>query len=278
MIKYDDSYKIQQGPKFAVAEKRVRGLKVPAIHTVIHYHSDMELLFIDEGETVMQVAGRTFTANENSLILINPYEVHSGETVGSAYAHRCICFDLLQLDLPQVERFLSGELAYVNNIADTDNIKQYFVDCFDAVKRRDDGWELRAKGNLLMLFSMLTDKVSSTVPTKEQTFARSVIEYVEQHFSEGLTSKEVAEIFSYDHSYFCRKFKKIFSQSFGDYLNGYRVSKAKEMLSCSLVSKVATDCGFDSISYFSRVFKAVTGRSPSEYKRGTYELREDKQK
>ena len=266
MVKYDDSYKIQQGSYFAVAEKRLNNSQ-PVQHTFLHYHSDMELLYIDEGETVMQVAGREFKAAEGSLIIVNPYEVHSGETVGGRYSHRCICFDLEQLGLGETAEILLGKVGYVNLIENTEHISHYFSSCFEAVKSRSEGWEMRTKGNLLMMFSTLTDKIVSAMPTKEQTFSRAVLEYIEAHFSESITSKEIADVFSYDHSYFCRKFKALFSKNFSDFLNGYRVSKAKEMLEKQSVSQTAVNCGFQNISYFSRVFKAVTGRTPSEFKK-----------
>ncbi len=266
MIKYDDSYKLQQGSHFAVAEKQLSSPQ-PYQHTFLHYHRDMELLLIDEGETTMQVAGREFTAGKGSLIIVNPYEVHSGETHGGKYAHRCICFDLEQLGLPNTSQMLSGEVGYVNLINHTDLLRSYFSACFETVKNRFDGWEMRAKGNLLMMFSVLTDRITSSEPTKEQHFSKAVLDYIELHFSDNITSKEIADVFSYDHSYFCRKFKTLFSQNFSDFLNGYRVSKAKEMLKMQSVTTTATDCGFQNISYFSRVFKAVTGITPSEFKK-----------
>lgn len=266
MIKYDDSYKLQQGSHFAVAEKQVTALQ-PCQHTFLHYHRDMELLFIDEGETTMQVAGREFSASKGSLIIVNPYEVHSGEAHGGKYAHRCICFDLEQLGLPNTTQMLSGEVGYINLINDTRLILPYFSSCFETIKNRFDGWEMRAKGNLLMMFSTLTDRVALSTSTKEQDFSKAVLDFIEQHFLENITSKEIADFFSYDHSYFCRKFKALFSQNFSNFLNGYRVSKAKEMLKEQSVTTTATDCGFQNISYFSRVFKAVTGQTPSEFKK-----------
>ena len=266
MIKYDDSYKLQQGSHFAVAEKQM-SYHQPQQHTFLHYHRDMELLFIDEGETTMQVAGREFEAGKGSLIIVNPYEVHSGEAHKGKYAHRCICFDLEQLGLPQTTQILAGEMGYVNYIDDTELVRQYFSACFETVKNRFDGWEMRAKGNLLMLFSALTDKIDTYKSSKEQNFSKTVLDFIEAHYSENITSKEIADIFSYDHSYFCRKFKSLFSQNFSDFLNGYRISKAKELLKKQSVTTTATDCGFQNISYFSRVFKAVTGKTPSEFRR-----------
>lgn len=263
---YDDSYKTEQGAHFAVAETLYNGPR-PYLHTPLHYHSDMELIFVDQGETVMQIGGREVKAGPGSLLLINPYQVHTGETPGGNYAHRCICFDLTQLDLPCCVDILSAQMGYANLIAETDGIKSYFSGCYDAVKNRSAGWEMRARGNLLVLFSMLTDQIRSTVPTKAQTFSKAVLDYIEEHFPEEITSKEMAARLSYDHSYFCRKFKRIFSQNFCDFLSGYRIRKATELLKTHSVSHTATACGFQSISYFSKIFKKLTGETPGSYRK-----------
>jgi AraC-like DNA-binding protein len=264
MIKYDDNYKKIQGSHFAVAWIK-RNYEAPCQHITMHYHRDMELLFIDEGETSMQIAGRTLCVKGGSLLIVNPYEVHSGEVKRGGYAHRCICFDMELLGLPHADQILSGGMGYVNVIEEAVSLEPHFTACYEAVKERTDGWELRAKGNLLMLFSSLTDRMVSTVPSKDQTFSKGVLDYIEEHYAEDITSREVAEHFSYDHSYFCRKFKVLFLRKFSDFLNEYRVTIAKEMLLAHSVTETAIKCGFQNIGYFSRVFKSYTGVNPSGY-------------
>lgn len=260
MIEYNDSYKLEQGPSFAVAEKTFLE-KEPQTHTWLHYHSDVELLFIDEGSTNMYVAGHEFKADKGSLIIVNPYEVHSGETLGGKYRHRCICFDMGQIGLA-----LTADKGYINHIENTECLKEYYTLCYDAVKKRFDGWEMMAKGSLLILFSLLNDKIVSNVRTREQKFSHTVLEYIYEHYGDDVTSRKIAEKLGYDHSYFCRKFKSLFSKKFSDFLNGYRISKAKEMLKEKSVSDTAISCGFQNISYFSRVFTKITGENPSRYK------------
>ena len=265
MLTYDDRYKLKQGTHFAIAHMQL-GESSPRLHTHLHCHRDMELLLIDEGETVMQIAGREVRAGKGDLILINPYEVHSGEALGGNYAHRCICFDLTQLGLPNTEDLLSGQMGYADVVSQA-GAAHSFSACFEAVQNRAEGWELRAKGHLLVLFAELTGQMRATAPTKAQYFAKTVLDYLNAHFAEEITSKTVAEQFSYDHSYFCRKFKTLFSQNFSDFLTGYRIGKAKELLADYSVSRTATLCGFQSISYFSKVFKSVTGITPSTYQK-----------
>lgn len=265
MIPYNDNYKKQQGPHFAVFRTDLSAHSEQRIHTNLHYHSDMELLLVEKGETTMQVGGETFSAKTGSFILVNPYEVHGGQALNSAYSHRCICFDLSLCGLPDSNTLLDGSEMFCHHILDAIELAPYFHLCYQAIRERPLGWELQARGNLLLLFSHLTEKRHSSVPTKEQTFLRGVLDYLEAHFAEDITSATVAQAFSYEHSYFCRKFRRLFGQSFTDFLHIYQINRAKELLLTHSITATAALCGFASVSYFSRVFKAVAGISPSRY-------------
>lgn len=70
-------------------------------------------------------------------------------------------------------------------------------------------------------------------------------------------------------TYFSTLFKKETGQNFMDYLTELRISKAKELL-CGeelSVQDVAEQVGYRDLKYFSRLFKKLTGVSPSDYKK-----------
>lgn len=172
MAIYDDSYKKTQAFGFALAGKTYHGLLTSVVHTSLHYHRDMELLWIEKGETVMQVGGETFHAKQGDMILIHPYEVHSGRTVGCDFSYRCIDFDLSLLGLPEERLLLEGQEAYLHCIRMTEAAKQHFAGCFEAIAAAGAGWKLQARGYLLLLFSCL-DGLRLTRPGLCQRHARS---------------------------------------------------------------------------------------------------------
>jgi two-component system response regulator YesN len=104
------------------------------------------------------------------------------------------------------------------------------------------------------------------VPSKKKDFSKSVINYIEENYSKNITSKSASEELRYDQSYFCRTFKKLFGLKFNEYLNIHRIKVAKELLKTESVSTAATKSGFSSISYFSVVFKKITGLTPMQYR------------
>ncbi len=80
---------------------------------------------------------------------------------------------------------------------------------------------------------------------------------------------QMAILSGYSPSRFSALYNKIYGISPKADLLRIRISKAKRMLCYSGISitEISESCGFQSIYYFSKYFKAVTGYSPNEYKK-----------
>ena len=92
--------------------------------------------------------------------------------------------------------------------------------------------------------------------------------YISSHFMEELSMKNVARAMNYSDAYFCKLFKQCFQVNFSTYLNEFRIRKAQSMLENPRVNikNVGWACGYSDPNYFSRVFKRITGQTPSEYR------------
>ena len=68
--------------------------------------------------------------------------------------------------------------------------------------------------------------------------------------------------------YFCKMFKKITGINFTDYVSRMRVENAKNLLlNPNLrVSEIAYEVGFQSLTHFNRVFRALVGKAPSAFR------------
>ena len=101
----------------------------------------------------------------------------------------------------------------------------------------------------------------------EQERLRKIYAFTDEHYARKVTLNEVSELCSMSREAFCRYFKKATGQSYLDFLNQYRVTQAKLLLSRGEgVSQVGYQTGFESLSYFSRMFKRLTGESPRAYR------------
>ena len=95
-----------------------------------------------------------------------------------------------------------------------------------------------------------------------------ILSFIEGHYMEELSMKNVARAMNYSDAYFCKLFKQCFRVNFSAWLNEFRVEKAKEMLLQSRMSirEISLACGYTDANYFARVFKRITGQTPTEYR------------
>jgi len=104
--------------------------------------------------------------------------------------------------------------------------------------------------------------------TKSHTIIDKINVYIQEHYAEDIGRNEIAGIFFLTPEYLAKLYKKRTGIYLKDYINEYRIEKAKEFLKLGdkNISDVAELVGFDNFSYFSTLFKKITGVSPKEFK------------
>jgi len=98
---------------------------------------------------------------------------------------------------------------------------------------------------------------------------RTAVAFVDEQFGEAIGIRDVADHAGITPSHLSRLFSKILGVSFSDYLTERRISEAKTLLqrTSMTVTDIAFEVGYSSPSYFARKFQAVTGKTPSAYRR-----------
>ena len=92
--------------------------------------------------------------------------------------------------------------------------------------------------------------------------------FIDAHYREDISMQDAAAALRYSDAYFCKLFKQCFKVNFSAYLNEYRVNRARQlMLDPRLNMKdIGAAVGYSDANYFTRVFKRLTGQTPSEYR------------
>jgi YesN/AraC family two-component response regulator len=101
-------------------------------------------------------------------------------------------------------------------------------------------------------------------------FVGEVRDYIEKHYKDDMSLLDVAGNFGYSDVYFCKLFKQNFGKNFITFLNEFRMDKAKELLANPAINikDISALAGYRDANYFTRVFKRMTGKTPSEYRSG----------
>jgi two-component system response regulator YesN len=101
----------------------------------------------------------------------------------------------------------------------------------------------------------------------------SAVQYIRRHYQRDLSLKEIADEIGMSPNYFSTLFAKETGHGVIDYIHLLRVEKAKRLLIESRLKsyEIAAQVGFTDHSYFSKVFKKMTGFNPREYRLQHYE-------
>lgn len=124
--------------------------------------------------------------------------------------------------------------------------------------------------SLNQVISELSESTPSSSSSAECTDSiQMILDYIDQHFLEDLTVKDIASMFGFSEKYFSRYFKQKTKVSFTDYITNLKIERSKNMLlySDAPIYEIAMDLNFSDSSYFSKVFKRKEGMLPSQYRK-----------
>jgi YesN/AraC family two-component response regulator len=98
---------------------------------------------------------------------------------------------------------------------------------------------------------------------------RVIKEYIEKCYHEDISLEQIAASLHVNRNYLSQLFKRVTGEPFVTYFNKYRIRKAIELIGTGkyMVYEISERVGFQNSTYFSQVFKSITGYSPSEYNR-----------
>ena len=111
--------------------------------------------------------------------------------------------------------------------------------------------------------------LSNAVTGAKPSVGQLAMRYISENFTEHITIKDICSAIGYSKSTLLSAFKKEFSITVNTYLNNMRLGRAKKMLEADdfTINEVALACGFSDQSYFSKVFSAKYGQTPTEYRK-----------
>lgn len=253
-----------------------------------HIHDSVEILFIVKGNLKITCENREFEANEGEMFLFRSQTIHS---VFPKQAE--VCYWVLKVK-PSLILALSSpkngpiyslilSLALLNDVSKICWTKQECIDngtvtIFERMGNNTNsrfyGLDILYKSCVGELLLIIVNELREYLPSSydnhdKEDFVRKlydVISYINKHYSEDLTLEDCSKKLSVSYSYFSRKFKQITGKTFKSYLLQIRVNHAEKFLLSTNepITEIATKCGFNSITYFSSMYKELKGITPTE--------------
>ena len=146
---------------------------------------------------------------------------------------------------------------------ETDELRQKYFKIIDEVAYSHDFIE---EVNKIVL--ELKDIISKNVNVEEERIVE-ILEYINEHYDKPLELSDISNAFNFNYYYLSFYFNNHRKEGFSEYLNRIRVEKACNLLEENkfYVSEISSMVGYSDHSYFCRVFKKITGHTPSNYRR-----------
>jgi AraC-like DNA-binding protein len=109
----------------------------------------------------------------------------------------------------------------------------------------------------------------NVVSRKSEVRINKVCLFIQHNFQNRIYLKEVAALIYLTESNFCKFFKKAIGKTYSDYLNEIRINEASRLLiqTDKTISQISYECGFETLSYFNRVFLNKMQMPPSKYRK-----------
>ena len=255
-------------------------------NVAIHWHNDLEINLIREGEAVFQVYQKSYRVRTGEGFLLNRNVPHSCSSPGNEhvrYSTILVRPDFLYGDFgSDVERkcfqpFLQNSAIpciYLTGFDENGKeILQKLNQVEEAFDRKRFCYELKIKGLLCEAFAMILyghrQELTKFVPANLQELERleKMLNYLNMHFTEVISLQDLADQVHLSREVCCRLFKKMTGKTITGYLEEYRVNKSFSLVQSGQYSmtQITEMVGFSNPSRFASAFRKRFGCNPGEY-------------
>lgn len=158
--------------------------------------------------------------------------------------------------------------AYIIDVTNNLKFKELFFKIYRLWTRKQNGYYNQCLSLLYEIFGEI-EKTRYNLSSKTKQLEKGVEYLSENALSQEIDYLKPAAICNVCPTYFRRKFKIIFGISPSQYVRKIRIDYAKELLMLNQysVSEIAAMTGYENVYYFSRIFKEITGMSPTEFRK-----------
>lgn len=251
-----------------------------------HWHKEIQFSIIVKGAIEITLSNQKYRLKKGDCLFINASRLHRMEAINYNSIVVNIIFDPI---------FISGTKSSVLYIKYFYPILVSNLDGFYLEK--NDGWQGKIIDKLCKVYQLYNEsehgyelEIISYLSSLWKTFSiyliacfdladkkeskidrrlKIMLDYIEENYSRSISLNDISKSAYISESEACRYFKENLDTSPFQYLIQYRITEAARLLreTNESITGVMNMVGFNNPSYFSKVFKNFTNRSPSNYRK-----------
>ena len=251
----------------------------------IHFHDDMEIVYVLEGNVVLRNGYYTYNLKQGDVFIINDREMHSFESTGEDNMVM-----MLQMDLTYFSRYYDNlrNNFFVTDMEDDsdeslDVLKGIMARIMMEILQKGYGYEhkvIESTHNLIaclmsdfQYFVMEDGKFKNEAKNKGNKILAGrlnrITDYMYDNYNRKLTLNEIAEREHLSIYYLSHIIKEATGLSFQDLLSYIRVEESERLLlgTNKKIGAIAEETGFSAVRYYIKHFEQWFGMHPLEYRK-----------
>lgn len=251
-----------------------------------HFHNEYEIYYLLEGEIYYFIDNQTYYVKKGSMIFINRNQIHK-TAAAKKYYHDRILIHLSEEEMGPLFELMSDIdidtffLKYngVLELNDTGQkyIESLLMEVMEEMKKKHTSYEFLIKTKLaeLLIFAIRCKNGENktleveTVKTEKHKKIHEIAEFIAENCSDKISLDELSKHFFVSKCYLSRIYKEVTGFTVNEYINIVRIKKAQSLLENTdhTITEISEMVGYDSITYFEKVFKKYIEKSPLKYRK-----------
>lgn len=238
-----------------------------------HYHNYYEIYFLEDGERYQRIRDELYILKPGELMLFSPYVMHFSYGAKDVPFKRIVLyFHRDEVDSPELAEALDRSNGMYRMELKERRMIHRLMDLLLQEQQKPGEFHKAYEHMLLnLLLVQIVRLERSKTPEKTEEVSRidQVIRYVHMHYMEDINLEMLAQMFYVSPYYLCREFKQHTNSTIVHYVNATRVMNAqrKFMETDKNITEISKETGFSNLTHFNRVFKSVTGMTPSGFRK-----------
>ena len=252
-------------------------------HIPLHWHDEIQFIFIVKGEAVFQINEEKLVVRTNEGLFINSGCLHLAEEKNKSDC-TYVCLNVSPQFILSQELYLSYVHPYVQATNFTyvhldakepwkQNILDHLKKIDQLIQHQAPFYEIDMATELAFIWKSLVMngfplEYNQTEMIKNHRM-KQMLNWIHLHWHEKILLDDIARAGQLSRSECCRYFKRMLKQTPLNYVTSYRIQKSLILLQQpdNSVTEVAFQVGFNSTSYFIDKFKQAMGMTPLSYKK-----------
>ncbi|MFD2569157.1 helix-turn-helix domain-containing protein [Spirosoma soli] len=247
-----------------------------------HHHPEYEIVYIEGASGTRHVGEHISRYEDSDLVFIGPNIPHLNFDYGVKTDYQKVVVQLMPNFLGE-SFWLAPECGAIRDLFERarsgisfhGQTKQIIGQALKQLAQHPPFNRLLELLNIFQQLAMSEEwtslhgnSVNNSYNLSEQLRLKRVSYFIAEHYTRRIEIDEVAGLSNLTKAAFCRYFKRMTHLTFTQYLNQYRVNQAQRLLLQNhTVSEACLACGFESMSYFNKTFRRVTGENPLQFKK-----------